>query len=193
MALCQSDHLPLSEPAQAVKEILLELVADSAGQPARRRRGPRRPVISRPYRGKDIPSWRCRPRRRYFCDLWSTCRVTRLGERAWTRSRSRHSSTRWHPRTSPRWSSARTAGRCGWCAGRAARRRSAARVGGRTARAVVGQRPVPRPRDRRADRHRTARAAVRRRAPRPVARRAAVRRSRAGRQGRARRCASSRR
>ena len=27
LALCQSDHLPLSEPAQAVKEILLELVA----------------------------------------------------------------------------------------------------------------------------------------------------------------------
>jgi LysR family nitrogen assimilation transcriptional regulator len=26
LALCQSDHLPLSEPAQAVKEILLELV-----------------------------------------------------------------------------------------------------------------------------------------------------------------------
>ena len=31
LALCQSDHLPLSEPAQAVKEILLELVADAAG------------------------------------------------------------------------------------------------------------------------------------------------------------------
>ena len=28
LALCQSDHLPLSEPAQAVKEILLELVGD---------------------------------------------------------------------------------------------------------------------------------------------------------------------
>lgn len=28
LALCQSDHLPLSEPAQAVKEILLELVAE---------------------------------------------------------------------------------------------------------------------------------------------------------------------
>lgn len=28
LALCQSDHLPLSEPAQAVKDILLELVAD---------------------------------------------------------------------------------------------------------------------------------------------------------------------
>ncbi len=27
LALCQSDHLPLSEPAQAIKEILLELVA----------------------------------------------------------------------------------------------------------------------------------------------------------------------
>ena len=31
LALCQSDHLPLSEPAQAVKEILLELVADMPG------------------------------------------------------------------------------------------------------------------------------------------------------------------
>lgn len=31
LALCQSDHLPLSEPAQAVKEILLELVADIPG------------------------------------------------------------------------------------------------------------------------------------------------------------------
>ena len=30
LALCQSDHLPLSEPAQAVKEILLELVVDLA-------------------------------------------------------------------------------------------------------------------------------------------------------------------
>ncbi len=28
LALCQSDHLPLSEPAQAVREILLELVSD---------------------------------------------------------------------------------------------------------------------------------------------------------------------
>jgi LysR family nitrogen assimilation transcriptional regulator len=28
LALCQSDHLPLSEPAQAAKEILLELVAE---------------------------------------------------------------------------------------------------------------------------------------------------------------------
>ncbi len=32
LALCQSDHLPLSEPAQAVKDILLELVADLAGR-----------------------------------------------------------------------------------------------------------------------------------------------------------------
>jgi LysR family nitrogen assimilation transcriptional regulator len=31
LALCQSDHLPLSEPAQAVKSILLELVVDLAG------------------------------------------------------------------------------------------------------------------------------------------------------------------
>jgi LysR family nitrogen assimilation transcriptional regulator len=31
LALCQSDHLPLSEPAQAVKEILLELLADLPG------------------------------------------------------------------------------------------------------------------------------------------------------------------
>ena len=36
LALCQSDHLPLSEPAQAVKEILLELVAALPRQPARR-------------------------------------------------------------------------------------------------------------------------------------------------------------
>ena len=31
LALCQSDHLPLTEPAQAVKEILLELVATLPG------------------------------------------------------------------------------------------------------------------------------------------------------------------
>ena len=31
LALCQSDHLPLSEPALAVKEILLELVAELPG------------------------------------------------------------------------------------------------------------------------------------------------------------------
>jgi len=31
LALCQSDHLPLSEPAQAIKEILLELVASLPG------------------------------------------------------------------------------------------------------------------------------------------------------------------
>jgi LysR family nitrogen assimilation transcriptional regulator len=31
LTLCQSDHLPLSEPAQAVKEILLELVAELPG------------------------------------------------------------------------------------------------------------------------------------------------------------------
>jgi LysR family nitrogen assimilation transcriptional regulator len=33
LALCQSDHLPLSEPAQAVKDILLELVGDLLGAP----------------------------------------------------------------------------------------------------------------------------------------------------------------
>ena len=31
LALCQSDHLPLSEPAAAIKEILMELVADLPG------------------------------------------------------------------------------------------------------------------------------------------------------------------
>jgi LysR family nitrogen assimilation transcriptional regulator len=31
LALCQSDHLPLSEPAQAIKEILMELVAALPG------------------------------------------------------------------------------------------------------------------------------------------------------------------
>ena len=31
LALCQSDHLPLSEPAQAIKEILLELVTALPG------------------------------------------------------------------------------------------------------------------------------------------------------------------
>jgi LysR family nitrogen assimilation transcriptional regulator len=31
LALCQSDHLPLSEPAQAIKDILLELVAELPG------------------------------------------------------------------------------------------------------------------------------------------------------------------
>jgi len=30
LALCLSDHLPLSEPAQAVKDIVLELVVDLA-------------------------------------------------------------------------------------------------------------------------------------------------------------------
>lgn len=35
LALVQSDHLPLSEPALAAKEILLELVADIPGQLAR--------------------------------------------------------------------------------------------------------------------------------------------------------------
>jgi LysR family nitrogen assimilation transcriptional regulator len=35
LALCQSDHLPLSEPALAVKEILLELVAALPGSLAR--------------------------------------------------------------------------------------------------------------------------------------------------------------
>lgn len=34
LALCQSDHLPLSEPAQAVKDILLELVGDLASSVA---------------------------------------------------------------------------------------------------------------------------------------------------------------
>jgi len=36
LALCQSDHLPLSEPAQAVKDILLELVTDLDGGAASR-------------------------------------------------------------------------------------------------------------------------------------------------------------
>lgn len=31
LALCQSDHLPLSEPAQAIKSVLLELVAELPG------------------------------------------------------------------------------------------------------------------------------------------------------------------
>jgi len=31
LALCQSDHLPLSEPAKAVKDILLEVIADIPG------------------------------------------------------------------------------------------------------------------------------------------------------------------
>ena len=31
LALCQSDHLPLSEPAQAIRDILLELVAALPG------------------------------------------------------------------------------------------------------------------------------------------------------------------
>ena len=35
LALCQSDHLPLSEPAQAVKDILLELAAALPGNLAR--------------------------------------------------------------------------------------------------------------------------------------------------------------
>ena len=32
LALCESDHLPLSEPAQAVKDIILELVGEQAGE-----------------------------------------------------------------------------------------------------------------------------------------------------------------
>ena len=28
LALCQSDHLPLSEPAQAVRDVLMELVGE---------------------------------------------------------------------------------------------------------------------------------------------------------------------
>ena len=31
LALCQSDHLPLSEPAQAVKDVLMELAAALPG------------------------------------------------------------------------------------------------------------------------------------------------------------------
>jgi len=31
LALCQSNHLPLSEPAQAIRDILLELVATLSG------------------------------------------------------------------------------------------------------------------------------------------------------------------
>jgi LysR family transcriptional regulator, nitrogen assimilation regulatory protein len=31
LALCQSDHLPLSEPAQAIRDILVELVATLSG------------------------------------------------------------------------------------------------------------------------------------------------------------------
>ena len=34
LALCESDHLPLSEPAQAVKDIILELVGEQAGEAA---------------------------------------------------------------------------------------------------------------------------------------------------------------
>jgi LysR family nitrogen assimilation transcriptional regulator len=34
LALCQSDHLPLSEPAQAVKDILLELVTELSNEAA---------------------------------------------------------------------------------------------------------------------------------------------------------------
>jgi LysR family nitrogen assimilation transcriptional regulator len=40
LALCQSDHLPLSEPAEAVKEILLELVAEIPGSFPRPKRRP---------------------------------------------------------------------------------------------------------------------------------------------------------
>ena len=35
LALCQSDHLPLSEPALAIKEILLDLAAGLPGAKAR--------------------------------------------------------------------------------------------------------------------------------------------------------------
>jgi LysR family nitrogen assimilation transcriptional regulator len=31
LALCQSDHLPLSEPAAAIRQILLELVRELPG------------------------------------------------------------------------------------------------------------------------------------------------------------------
>jgi LysR family nitrogen assimilation transcriptional regulator len=33
LALCQSDHLPLSKPAQAVRDILLELVLEWPSNP----------------------------------------------------------------------------------------------------------------------------------------------------------------
>ena len=56
LSLCLSDHLPLSEPAAAVKDILLELAADLALDVAPRRPGRR--YISAPYRYKAKPSWR---------------------------------------------------------------------------------------------------------------------------------------
>ena len=58
LALCQSDHLPLSEPAQAVKDILLELVADCRATCSPVTAAHEAVVISRPYRHRNNPSWR---------------------------------------------------------------------------------------------------------------------------------------
>lgn len=51
LALCQSDHLPLSEPAQAVKEILLEIVAEIPGSFPRPKAKPATEADAKPGAG----------------------------------------------------------------------------------------------------------------------------------------------
>ena len=59
LALCQSDHLPLSEPAQAIHDILLELVSELPGNLlGGLRHEELRRAISRPYRNREKRSWR---------------------------------------------------------------------------------------------------------------------------------------
>ena len=58
LALCQSDHLPLSEPAVAIRQILLELVRELPGNllsPEDVK--PPEENISRPYGHRDNLSW----------------------------------------------------------------------------------------------------------------------------------------
>ena len=58
LALCQSDHLPLSEPAVAIRQILLELVRKLPGNLlSSRGHKPRDENISRPYGYRDNLSW----------------------------------------------------------------------------------------------------------------------------------------
>ena len=119
LALCQSDHLPLSEPAQAIKDILLELVAGLPGNvlPARgtdRRsdRHKRSLIGTKPNRLGGRKSMTLA-----FGDGARGAATDRRRRMDLDR-RSSHSSTRWLRQISPRWRSAKAAGRCAWSAGR---------------------------------------------------------------------------
>ncbi len=57
LALCQSDHLPLSEPAQAVKDILLEVVSEWPTASRGALRHLTAGTIRRTYHRRDNPSW----------------------------------------------------------------------------------------------------------------------------------------